>query len=166
MGAYYYASGQRVELETDDEHVGIDRNAARRAGLEEQITTAPSIAGQSGPVAVAPRAALSQEALASLRAAGALQPVYRRNRAIMVALPEVRVEFDRPEQRKGVLKFLADHKVPPHSITDQSDDRLVIKPASGRGEDALTIANAIYEGAHPASSSVRFLQFVPKPTLK
>jgi hypothetical protein len=153
MSAYYYASGQRVELETDDEHVGVDRNAAERAGLAKQIAPAGSVAGQSGSVAVVSRSALGEEALASLRKAGALQPVYRRNRAIMVALPEVRVEFDSPAERKSVLKFLADHKDPPHST-------------SGRGDDALQIANEIYEHAHPASSSVRFVQFVPKPTLK
>lgn len=166
MGAYYYASGQRVELETDDEHVGVDRSAAQRAGVGPQVASAPSVAGQSASVAVVPRSALSDETLATLRQAGALQPVYRRHRAIMVALPEVRVEFDSPAQRKSVLKFLADRKAPPHSITDTSDDRLVIAPASGRGDDALAIANEIYEHAHPASSSVRFLQFVPKPTLK
>ncbi len=166
MGAYYYASGQRVELERDDEHVAVDRNAATRAGLERQIASAPGVAGQRGPVIVTPRDALDKDALASLREAGALQPVYRRNRAIMVALPEVRVEFDNKQQRQKVLKVLAEHKLPPHSIVEQSDDRLVIRADSGNGDDALTIANAIYEQAHPPSASVRFVQFVPKPTLR
>jgi hypothetical protein len=167
MGAYYYASGQRVELETDDEHVAVDRNAARRAGLEQQVATVPAVAGQSGAVVVTPRSALSAEALATLRKAGAVQPVYRRGRGTLVPLPEVRVEFDNPGQRQAVQKFLAaDRTMPRHSVVDDSDDRLVIRPASGRGDDALTIANEIYEHAHPAASSVRFLQFVPKPTLR
>jgi hypothetical protein len=166
MDAYYYASGERIELERDEDQVAVDRSAARRAGLEQQIAAAPGVAGQSGPVIVTPRSALGQEALTALGQAGALQPVYRRNRAIMVALPEVRVEFDTKQQRQKVLKFLEGRTLPPHAIVDTSDERLVIRAESGRGDDALTIANEIYEHAHPASSSVRFLQFVPKPILR
>ncbi|WP_258187292.1 hypothetical protein [Variovorax sp. WS11] len=42
----------------------------------------------------------------------------------------------------------------------------MLKPASGRSTDALKAANEIYEQAHPAASSVRFLQFLARPDPK
>ena len=166
MGAYYYASGRRIELDSDDEHVAVDRGAAKRAGLDEHLPADTKAAGANPPVVVAPRSELDAATLASLRKAGAIQSVYRRDRAVMVPLPEVRVEFDSAEQRKAVLRLLAEGDLPQHTIKESSDDRLVIAPASGLGDDALKIANEIYERTKPAAASARFVQIVPKPTAR
>jgi len=165
MGAYYYASGRRIELDSDDEHVAVDRGAAKRAGLDEQLPSAKA-AGGNASVVVASRSELDAETLASLRKAGAIQSVYRRDRAVMVPLPEVRVEFDSAEQRKAVLRLLAAGDLPQHTITENSDERIVIAPTSGLGDDALKIANEIHERAGPAAASARFIQIVPKPTAR
>jgi hypothetical protein len=167
MGAYYYAAGRKVELERDEEHVGVDQKAAARAGLAGQVKTASAdTPRQGGGVVLAQRSALGEKTIASLHDAGALQPVYRHNRAVMVALPEVRVEFDTAEQRRAVMDVLAGGHALPHTISDSTDDGMIVRPASGNGDDALTIANEIHERARPAAASVRFIQFVPKPLVR
>jgi hypothetical protein len=166
MGAYYYAAGRKVELEDDDEHVAVDQKVAQEAGLGRQVAASAEASRQSGGVVLAERSALGEDTLARLRQAGALQPVYRRNRAVIVALPEVRVEFDNSDQRRAVMDMLAESPSLQHTITENNDERLVIRPASGSGDDALQMANEIYERAHPAAASVRLIQFVPKPNLR
>lgn len=165
MGAYYYASGQRVEIEPDAEHVAVDMNLAAKT-LGEQVAAKVGAANKSGGVILAERSALDNETLTRLRDANALQPVYRRNRVLIVALPEVRIEVDNPKQRQAVIDALAKGSMPRHTITDDTEERIVVKPVSGNGDDALRIANEIYERARPASASVRFIQFVPKPSLR
>ena len=164
MGAYYYASGQKVELEDDDEHVAIDQKAAREAGLDEQVKAATAELKAAGGVVVAERAALDQDMIASLEKAGALHSVYKRDRAVVVALPECRIEVDNAKQHKAVLAALADKGAPPHTIVEKTEHQIIVRPRSGNGDDALKLANYIYEHAKPAAASVRFVQVVPKPT--
>ncbi|MBV8292577.1 MAG: hypothetical protein JOY55_12330 [Mycobacterium sp.] len=118
---------------------------------------------EGGGVVVVPRVALDEQTIASLSDAGALQPVYHHNNAVVVALPEVRVEFDTAEQRRAVMDVLAENEALPQNIAQSTDDFLTVRPASGSGVDALKIANEIHERGHDADASVRFIQFVPKP---
>jgi len=159
MTAYYYAGGRRVTLETDDEHVAIDSQAASAAGIEKSAKN--PLRKLPGGVVVAVRSDLDEKQLASLRTAGALRPVYRHDRALLVPLPEIRVEFDNAKQRKSVQAAIAKA---PHAveITEESDDRIVLRPRSGLSDEALAVANYLYEQAHPAASSVRFVQIVPR----
>jgi hypothetical protein len=162
VARYYYAGGRRIELETDDEHVAVDEMRARAAGLDAEVERASAGASRlPGGVVLTPRASLDEKRLASLRQADALRPVYRRDRAVVVALPEVRVEFDHPSQRRAVMDALANA---PHRVTvsDETKDGLVLQPTSGSSDDALSLANYVYEHARPAAASVRFVQFVPK----
>lgn len=163
MSEFYYAGGRKVELDRDEEYVAIVQEAAHRAGLDTQVETASKASPRrGGGVVLAERSALDEKTLASLRDAGALQPVYRNNQAVMVALPEVRVEFDTAEQRHAVMDVLADRHALPHEISESTDYSLIVQPASGKGDDALKIANEIQQRGHPAAASVRFIQFVPK----
>lgn len=166
MSAYYYAAGRKVAIERDPDQVAVDQLAAERAGVGTEVRTATA----DGPrqvrgVLLARRSALGKDTLATLQKAGALQPVYKQARSVMVALPEIRIEFDGPDQRQAVMDLLAGTGSLGHTVTEESSDRITLRPASGRGEDALTMANDIYERAHPAAASVRFVQFVPKTTL-
>ena len=162
MPAYYYAGGRKIALENDDEHVAVDQQAAEKAGLTSSLPTqSPQ---RSGGVVLASRSALDPDILARLRSAGALHPVYKRDRAVVVALPEVRVEFDNEAQRSAVMAFLKGEPAE-HTIAEHTDYGVVVRPTSGSGDDALRMANDIYERAHPASASVRFVQFVPKPSV-
>lgn len=164
MKNYYYGGGRKIELEADDEHVAVDRAVAEAAGL-----TGSAIGGgvpdlRSG-VVLSEKSALGDKVLDALHGAGALRPVFRHDKAVLVALPEVRVEYDDLTQRNAVKKLLARdfHNA---AISEETEDRLIVKPRSGDARDALTMANEIYEQAHPAASSVRFVQFIPKPGVK
>jgi hypothetical protein len=159
---YYYAGGRRVELEADDDLVAVDRTLATAAGVDIDDQAAAGAGRPSGEVVLARRSSFDEKRLASLRGAGALQPVFRRDRAVVVALPEVRVEFDDPEQRRAVKDALSRS---PHGvvIAEDTTDRLVLHISSGSGDEALAVANYLYERAHPAAASVRFVQFVPRP---
>ena len=161
MKRYYYAGGKRVTIEEDKSQVAVDVSRAGAAGLEKVI------AGLSGPrlpggVVLTERSAFDKEGLERLRKAGALRPVFLHDRAVMVGMPEIRVEFDDEKQRQAVLDSI-DKAPHPVEISEQSDDRLLLRPTSGSGDDALDVANYVYEHAHPAAASIRFVQFVPRP---
>jgi hypothetical protein len=167
MSESYYAGGRKVELDRDENYIAVVQEAAHRAGLDAQVETASKDSPRrGGGVVLAERSALDEKTIARLRDAGALQPVYRNNQAVMVALPEVRVEFDTAEQRDSVMHVLADRDALPHKISQSTDYGMIVQPVSGRGDDALKIANEIQERGHPAAASVRFIQFVPKPKVR
>ena len=169
MKAYYYAGGTRIELQPDDEHVAVDRSRVPASLVDMLSADASASATAHGDIVVAPvkliNQALDAREVAALRREGALGPVYRRDLAMLVPLPEVRVEVDDDRQRDAVKRYVA-AGAGDWIIAEESSDRLVLKPRSGRPLDALNIANEIYEKAHPAASSVRFLQFVPRPSVK
>jgi hypothetical protein len=160
MARYYYAGGKRIELETDDELVAVDEKVASVAG--EQIAVAAANTRRlPGGVTVVPRADVDHIHLERLAQAGALRPVFRRGATVLVALPEIRVEFDTAKQRKAIKDAIpgAPHDV---VVSDESSSGLVLRPKSGSSDDTLAVANYLYEQAHPLASSVRFVQFVPK----
>lgn len=160
MNRYYYAGGKRVSIEEDEAHVAIDGARAAAAGLEDASPSGGS--RLPGGVVVAERGQVGETALSRLRAAGALRPVYRHREARIVALPEIRVEVDDARQRKAVLESItrAPHPV---DIAEDTEGRIVLRPRSGSGDDAIDVANHVFEEAHPAAASVRLVQFVPKP---
>lgn len=163
MDNYYYAGGKKIALKRDDELVAFDQAAAASAGVDARgLDAASGVRRGPGGVLVAPRRSLGEPQVASLRKAGALFPVFRRDQAILVALPEVRVEFDDANQRNAVKALLAS-KADAVSVTQDASDLLVLRPCSGNADEALRLANQIYEDARPAASSVRFIQFVPRP---
>lgn len=164
MSESYYVGDQKVELDRVDDYVAVDQKAAHDAGLDDELAMASKEAQrQGGGVVVVPRFALGDEAIASLSDAGALQPVYRRDNAVIVPLPEVRVAFDSAEQRRAVLDVLAESAALPSDISQSTEGRLIVRPESGSGVDALRIANEIHERGNHADASVRFIQFVPRP---
>lgn len=164
MKNYYYAGGRKIELETDDEHVAVDRAVAEAAGLAGSAIGGGVPDLRSG-VVLSEKSSLDDKVLHALHSAGALRPVFRHDQAVLVALPEVRVEYDDLTQRNAVKRLLAS-TFDDVSISEETDDRLILKPRSGDARDALKMANDIFELAHPAASSVRFLQFIPKPGVK
>jgi hypothetical protein len=111
-------------------------------------------------MAIVDRAALGDELHDRLRAAGALQPVYRSGAALVVPMPEVRVELEGDQRRAALDAIDAAHVAA--EVTEETPERLSLRPTSGSGDDALDLANFIHEHAHPAAASVRMLQVVPK----
>jgi len=86
-------------------------------------------------------------------------PVYRAEDGSLVAvLPEVRVESEDPSVLEEVTSSLRDARV-----TLRTEERLVIVPDSGRGEDALALANRLAESFDLAVAQARFRRVVPRP---
>ena len=157
MKNYYYAGGRKIELEADNEHVSVDRAIAEAAGLSSGAMDGGVSDRRSG-VVLSEKSSLGHDVLDALHSVHALRP----DQAVLVALPEVRVEYDDLTQRNAVKKLVASgfHDA---AITEETENRLTLRPRSGDARDALKMANEIFELAHPAASSVRFVQFLPKP---
>ena len=95
--------------------------------------------------------------------AGAAHPVFRNpTGALTVLLPEIRVEAQTAEAWSRIQHEL-DHEAGRIEVVRADGHRLVLRPASGRGMDALDLANAIYERAAPAMSQPRLLRLVDRP---
>lgn len=158
--AYYYAGGERHELDPVHELVAVDVRGAEGAEPGYELGTLAVVSRLPGGLAIVDRAALGDARHARLQAAGLLQRVYRSGRALVVPMPEVRVELDAGQQEA----VRAASAAAPMSVetVDETPERMTLRPSTGRGEDALDLANFIYEHAHPAAASARMLQVVPK----
>ena len=86
-------------------------------------------------------------------------PVFRaEDGSLLAVLPEVRVECADPQ----VLDRVAD-SLEGATVAERSEERLVIRPDSGRGEDALAIANHVHEAYDVDVAQARFRRVVPRP---
>ena len=162
MPGFYDADGEKVRIEAEETLVALIRAGAERAGFGQQIAGALAAARKlPGGVHLTERALLATDVLSSLREAGAIQPVYRHGRTLLVPMPEVRIEFQ-AEQRRAVLDAVA-HTPRPVEVEEQSEVRIVLRVESGSGDDAIDVANYVYEQARPAMSAARLIQVVPRP---
>jgi len=162
MARYYYASGERIPIELDQEQVAVD---AARAG-PERVAELLARAGPSpqlpGGILLLRRARVGEEGLRGLATLGALRPVYRAGGAALVALPEVRVELADEGQRRAVRQAIA--RAPhPVEVAEDGPERIVLRICSGSGDEALDVANFLFETARPAASSARLVRFVARP---
>lgn len=107
------------------------------------------------------RGSLPPDLLAELESRAAVQTVFRHGGTLLVALPEVRVEL--PEAQRGQLDSMA--RVGPirSEVEDAGAGSVVMRPLSGRGVDALQLANAVHERLHPELAQARFLRMIPSP---
>ena len=78
--------------------------------------------------------------------------------SLITVLPEVRVECEDPAVLDAVSSSLRDARV-----TQRTDERLVIEPTSGRGEDALALANHLAESFDLEVAQARFRRIIPRP---
>lgn len=109
MKPYYYAGGKRVLLEPATDLVAVDD-----ASLAEQLpdllaSDAALRAGKAlrGGIRLVEREALAPETFDRLQSAGVTQPVFRQDGAIMIALPEIRIEDDSEAKLAQARQFAA-----------------------------------------------------------
>ncbi len=161
MARHFYAGGERHTLEPAGDWLAIDTRAASAAGLSSEVAALQVESKLPSGIILVARGAWPDELHARIDAAGAARSAYRSGRAVVILVPEVRVEFD-SGQHADVIRALGESKVPAE-ITDDAPNRLALRARSGKGEDALDLANYIHEHVRPAASSVRMLQIVPRP---
>ncbi len=162
-GTYYYAGGQRVPLEAAPDLVAIDTAIAQELSSAAAQGALAKAKALRGGVALAEAASVPAPALAELRERGALHPVLRFGADLVVVLPEVRVEESRPEKIRELRRWLDGARTRIRCSGTLEGGRLEIRPASGRGQDALEIANELHERVDPELAQARFIRVVRRP---
>jgi hypothetical protein len=160
--AYYWAQGKKVSLQQATE-IAVDVPAAQRAGLWEgelSATADRSGARLSADLALLPAAEVPEPLRDRLESAGAVQPVFRHDDALLVVLPEVRVETEDPGTA-AALRSAVDTWTSKVDMEQPTPGRYVLRPASHRGEDALDLANFVSETVKPEAAQARFVRVVP-----
>jgi hypothetical protein len=155
--AYYYAGGEKIELTPADDLFAVEGGDARAAAG----TTHPVGRALTDGLRLVTRAELG-DAAKGLRGSKPKYPVFRSHGAVVVALPEVRVEEGRKAQRAKLDKWLKEHG-DDVTVVSRDGDRVVLKPVSESGADALVIANDLTEEVGPEMAQARFIRVTPRP---
>jgi hypothetical protein len=82
------------------------------------------------------------------------------DKSLLVVLPEVRVETTDPAKEQRLYDLV---KQSDAVVAEAKRGRFVIRPSSGRGIDALALANRVVERVKPDIAQVRFVHIVPRP---
>jgi hypothetical protein len=160
---YYYAGGEQIPLEVDGGHVAIDLQAAVEHGLQtfvDAVRPRMSLL-PGGRVAVVQTETVTPALREVLERADAIHPVYRAGAARIVAYPEVRVHVD--EARRGELLSALNRSGISADVVGEAAGDVVLRPKSGRGADAIALANYVYETVRPEMAQPRFIRIVPRP---
>lgn len=158
--AYYYAGGRRRGLGESD-LVALDLAAVDAIGEGERDALRDQGRTLTGEVVLVDREAAARVLGDRLRDASGVHPVYEAEGALVVVLPEVRVEggadaLDRVQRKAASTR----------TVVESDEGRLVLRPGSGRGEEALALANEIVESDESAGldlAQARFLRVTPRP---
>lgn len=146
----------------DDPHIAVDVAAAEQAGLwDGELAASPDAVDVGGGVVLLPGAEISTGLRARLAQAGASQPAYRSGDQIVVVLPEVRVEINDATTAAAVRSAVRDWDV---VVEQPKPGRMVLIPTSGRGVDALALANHVAETVGPPAAQARLVRVTPDPT--
>jgi hypothetical protein len=160
-GYYYYASGNPVHLALDEEWLALD--SQRYASVEERPRVRAASLKSSRPLRgdliLVKRDAIPADHLDELINTGAAQPVFRSDGAMMIALPEIRVEEPSRNGQRAVRRWLRDHG-DVMQVVEDAGEKIVLKPTSGRGIDAINLANDLIEKIGPELAQPRFLRVV------
>jgi hypothetical protein len=163
--AYYYDSdGYKVLLEGANE-LAVDLTAAESAELSAPELTKLKVNGRElrGGVVMLDADDVPGDIVAALDAVGALQPVFgAKSSGLIVVLPEVRIETGNEDEARKVRRFLESSDIDAEVVRD-AGEFMVVRPRSGRGVDALQLANRVEEAVHPLMAQAHFLRVVPRP---
>lgn len=163
--SYYYAAGKRVDLHPASGFFAVDTDSRQLASAlsprERNLLTKRGRALKGGVRLYSARDL--PEAIISRVKDDLALPVFRHGSTLIIVLPEVRVEHDGPKQTSALRQFLRKRKALAAEIVQEQDGQIVLRPSSGRGADALALANEISEALSPPLSQARFVRVVQKP---
>ena len=160
-GHYYYASGQVVDLTFDDNWLALDTGKLKASGLSARLQTSLLKGSRPlrGDLVLIKRDPFSTEQIDELIAGGAAHPVFRAGDALLVALPEVRVEESSAHGKRALRRWILQHGDRAEVVEDDGE-KLLLRPTSGQGLDAITLANHLTEQVGPEMAQARFLRVV------
>jgi hypothetical protein len=163
---YYYAGNDRIALKRASGLVAVDVTSLAPA-LARQVEGVAKKGGAPGRrgIVIVRRDALPSGARTQLESRRrALMPVVQDDDgSLIVVLPEVRVENDDDTATSRVLRWLRLRK---DVEFDVEPDRIVVRPLSHDGRDALHLANEIQEELKPSLSQARFMRVVRRPGVR
>jgi len=154
--AYYYAGGEKIELTPADDLFAVEGGDARAAAGSHAVGRA-----LTDGLRLVTRDELG-DAAKGLGGSKSKYPVFRSHGAVVVALPEVRVEEGRKAQRAKLDKWLKEHG-DDVTVVSRDGDRVVLRPVSESGADALALANVLTEEVGPEMAQARFIRVTPRP---
>jgi hypothetical protein len=163
---YYYADHERIELTPAEDLLAIEERSWAVAQVPAPIRQAVEKAARriTSEVRLLERSSLENpKVVGTLENAGVLQPVYRSQGAILVVLPEIRVEETRLARQQQLRAWLKSHAADMF-VEDKNAGRLTLRPVSGDGGDALALANALAEEVGPEMVQARFVRITPRPS--
>jgi hypothetical protein len=161
---YYWASGQKIPLDAAAQIV-VNTQAADEQGLwQGELSEAATAKGTDigKGLVILPSDAVPAELRDRLDNTGASAPVYRDEDALIVVLPEVRMESAKSsaqDVRTAVERIDSDA-----TVEESAPGRFVVKPSSGRGKDALRLANRLNEEVGPDAVQPRFVRITQQQT--
>jgi hypothetical protein len=162
---YYYASGEQVELILDPHWVAVDEQRADSANIPQKTLDSFREATRSlkRGVVLVEREAISNSVLNALDAAHALQPVFKVDGSLLIALPEVRVEESSPSLKRAFHIWLEQNR-DLAVIVQEDAERITLRPPSGNGTDALNLSNRLTEEVGVEMAQPRFIRLSARPT--
>jgi hypothetical protein len=161
-GYYYYSSGHIVDLILDEEWLAIDQRQLK-AALSPRLRAAMLKDSRPlrGDLILARRQAVPPKQLDALTRTGAAHPVFKAEGATLIALPEVRVEESSSQRQRALHRWLREHSDLAQVVED-GGERMILRPTSGRGLDAITLANHLTEQIGPELAQPRFVRVVDR----
>src|SRR5262245_21286224 len=119
---YYYAGGKKIKLTPADDLFAVESHDTRSAAGASQ----PVGRALTGVLRLVTKDELG-DAVKELGESKSKYPVFRAHGAIVVALPEVRVEESRKAHWAKLDKWLAEHG-DDVTMVSRDDHRVVLKP--------------------------------------
>ena len=159
---YYGHEGEVVRLRPSP-NVAVDLAQVNVALADEVAGLVTEDQAVKGSIYLVSESDLDSEIGQELDDAGALHPAYLTDDATtIIVLPEVRVEASTVSTGSGVREAIESGELEAELAEDRGY-RLKPRPASGRGQDALHLANQLHERIGPDTAQARFLRITPRP---
>ena len=160
-GFYYYASGHPVELTLDETWLAIDTGQLKAAGItpRQEAALLKDAHPLRGQLILVKRQAIPPKKLGVLSRRGVAQPVFNSNGALLIALPEVRVEESSSQRRRALLRWIREHG-DVVEIVEDNGAKIVLRPTSGHGVEAIAVANQLNEQIGLELAQPRFVRVV------
>lgn len=161
---YYYAANTRVPLERLNDYLAVDVDQLPQGGAKLANELRQNGTALRHGVFLARRSDITAELLPQLEHTSAERPVYQHENALIVVLPEVRVESSSEDKQQDVQSWAKKNESSAKLVTNRRG-QMVIEPVSGCGEDALVLANQLHEELGVEMAQPRMLRIVKSPSV-
>ncbi len=160
---YYYSSGKKVPLKPAPGLFAInDKEVGEKLSVASYLSSIRSVLKNlRGHLALIDKNDLNEDILEKLRELKIVYPVFEADGALVIPLPEVRIEDDDQSRLIDVRNWVREHSQLAKIISDKHG-RISVKPVSNDPSDALEIANRVTEEIGPDLAQTRFIRKISR----